>query len=103
MSSVPPGLSPLRLPRGEIVFYPSGRPSIRLLTLEIATPPSGGLALCCGPWRDHFIYCRSHGAVGVRFVFGPERLRFFPQRARLRQRRSRLSRERLLVLLALGA
>jgi hypothetical protein len=36
MSSVPPGLSPLRLPRGEIVFYPSGCLSIRLLTLEIA-------------------------------------------------------------------
>jgi hypothetical protein len=36
MSSVPPGLSPLRLPRGEIVFYPTGRPSIRSLTREIA-------------------------------------------------------------------
>ena len=36
MSSVPPGLSPLRLPRGEIVFYPTGRPSIRVLTREIA-------------------------------------------------------------------
>ena len=35
MSSVPPGLSPLRLPHGEIVFYPTGRPSIRLLTREI--------------------------------------------------------------------
>ena len=36
MSSVPLGLSPLRLPRGEIVFYPTGRPSIRSLTREIA-------------------------------------------------------------------
>ena len=36
MSSVPPGSSPLRLPRGEIVFYPTGRPSIHLLTREIA-------------------------------------------------------------------
>ena len=36
MSSVPPGCSPLRLPRGEFVFYPSGRPSIRALTREIA-------------------------------------------------------------------
>ncbi len=35
MSSVPPRLSPLRLPRGEIVFYPTGRPSIRSLTREI--------------------------------------------------------------------
>ena len=36
MSSGPPGCSPLRLPRGEIVFYPTGRPSIRGLTREIA-------------------------------------------------------------------
>jgi len=36
MSSVPPNLSPLRLPRGEIVFYPTGRPSIRVLTHTIA-------------------------------------------------------------------
>ena len=36
MSSVPPGLSPLRLPLGEIVFYSTGRPSIRSLTHEIA-------------------------------------------------------------------
>ena len=36
MSSVPPGLSPLRLPRGEIVFYPTGRPGIRSLICEIA-------------------------------------------------------------------
>ena len=36
MSSVPPGLSPLRLPRGESVFSPTGRPSIRGLTHEIA-------------------------------------------------------------------
>jgi hypothetical protein len=36
MSSVPPGWSPLHLPCGEIVFYPTGRPSIRSLTREIA-------------------------------------------------------------------
>ena len=36
MSSTPPGFSPLRLPHGEIVFYPTGRPSIRSLTREIA-------------------------------------------------------------------
>jgi len=36
MSSVPPGCSPLRLPRGEFVFYPTGRPSIRVLTRPIA-------------------------------------------------------------------
>ena len=36
MSSVPPGLSPLRLPLGEIVFYPTGRPGIRSLVREIA-------------------------------------------------------------------
>ena len=38
MSSVPPGLSPLQLPLGEIVFYPTGtgRPGIRSLTREIA-------------------------------------------------------------------
>ena len=36
MSSVPPGLSPLRLPLGNIVYYPTGRPSIRGLTREIA-------------------------------------------------------------------
>ena len=36
MSSGPPGCSPLRLPRGEIVFYPTCRPSIRVLTREIA-------------------------------------------------------------------
>jgi len=36
MSSGPPGHSPLRLPRGEIVFFPTGRPSIRVLTQEIA-------------------------------------------------------------------
>ncbi len=36
MSFVPPGLSPLRLSCGEIVFYPTGRPSIRVLTREIA-------------------------------------------------------------------
>jgi hypothetical protein len=36
MSSVPPNLSPLRLPRGEIVFFPTGRPSIRVLTRSIA-------------------------------------------------------------------
>ena len=31
----PSDLSPLRLPRGEIVFYPTGRPSIRLLSQQI--------------------------------------------------------------------
>jgi hypothetical protein len=36
MSSVPPGLSPLRLPHGDIVHYPTGRPSIRVLAREIA-------------------------------------------------------------------
>ena len=36
MSSVPPGCSLLRLPRGEIVFYPTGRPSIRVLIRKIA-------------------------------------------------------------------
>ena len=36
MSSVPPGWSPLHLPCGEFVFYPTGRPSIRPLTREIA-------------------------------------------------------------------
>ena len=36
MSSVPPGLSPLHLPLGNIVYYPTGRPSIRVLAREIA-------------------------------------------------------------------
>ena len=36
MSSVPPGLSPLRLPLGEVVFYPTGRPSIGELVSQIA-------------------------------------------------------------------
>jgi hypothetical protein len=36
MSSVPPGLSSLRLPLGDIVHYPTGRPSIRVLAQEIA-------------------------------------------------------------------
>jgi hypothetical protein len=36
MSSVPPGLSPLRLPLGDIVFYPTGRPCHRLLLRQIA-------------------------------------------------------------------
>ena len=36
MSSVPPGLSSLRLPLGDIVHYPTGRPSIRVLAREIA-------------------------------------------------------------------
>ena len=36
MSSVPPGLSSLRLPLGDIVYYPTGRPSIRVLAREIA-------------------------------------------------------------------
>jgi hypothetical protein len=36
MDSIPSDLSPLRLPRGEIVFYPTGRPSIRVLIQQIA-------------------------------------------------------------------
>ncbi len=36
MSSVPPGYSPLRQLLGEIVVYPTGRPSIRLVTRKIA-------------------------------------------------------------------
>jgi hypothetical protein len=36
MSSVPPGLSPLRLPLGDIVFYSTGRPCLRLLLQQIA-------------------------------------------------------------------
>ncbi len=32
MASALPELSPLRLPLGEIVFYPTGSPSIRVLT-----------------------------------------------------------------------
>ena len=46
MSSVPPGLSPLRLPLGEIVFYPTGRPSIRSLIREIAAL---GYSVLCFP------------------------------------------------------
>ena len=36
MSSVPPGFSPMRLPLGEVVFYPASRPSIRALARQIA-------------------------------------------------------------------
>jgi hypothetical protein len=36
MYSIPSNFSPLRLPRGEIVFYPTGRPSIRVLIKKIA-------------------------------------------------------------------
>jgi len=36
MYSIPSNFSPLRLPRGEIVFYPTGRPSIRVLIQKIA-------------------------------------------------------------------
>ena len=36
MFSVPPGLSPLRLPLGDIVHYPTSRPSIRVLARDIA-------------------------------------------------------------------
>ena len=36
MSSVPSDLSLLRLPRGESVVYPTGRPSIRVVMREIA-------------------------------------------------------------------
>ncbi len=35
MSSVPPGCSPLRLPRGEVVHYPTGRPNIPTLVSQI--------------------------------------------------------------------
>ena len=36
MEPLPPGSSPLCLPRGEIVLYSTTRPSIRLLTQQIA-------------------------------------------------------------------
>ena len=36
MEPVPPDSSPLYLPRGEIVYYPTARPSIRVLTQQIA-------------------------------------------------------------------
>ena len=36
MASVPWECMPLRLPRGEIVSYPAGRPSIRILTQQIS-------------------------------------------------------------------
>ena len=36
MYSIPQNFSPLRLPRGEIVSYPTGRPSIRVLIQKIA-------------------------------------------------------------------
>ena len=36
MSSVPPGVSTLRLPLGDIVFYSTGRPCTRLLIRQIA-------------------------------------------------------------------
>jgi len=36
MSSVPPGSSPLCLPLGDIVFYPTGRPCLHLLINQIA-------------------------------------------------------------------
>jgi hypothetical protein len=35
MSTVPPGSSPLRLPRGEVVYYPTGRPNIPTLISQI--------------------------------------------------------------------
>ena len=35
MSSIPPGSSALRLPLGEVVFYPTSRPSIRTLVSHI--------------------------------------------------------------------
>jgi len=35
MSAVPPGSSQLRLPRGEVLCYPTGGPNIRNLTREI--------------------------------------------------------------------
>ena len=36
MEPIPPDSSPLCLPRGEIVYYPTARPSIRVLTQQIA-------------------------------------------------------------------
>jgi hypothetical protein len=36
MSSVPPGSSPLRLPRGEVVYYTTGCPNIPILVSQIA-------------------------------------------------------------------
>ena len=36
MSSVTPCSSPLRLPRGEVVYYPTGRPNIPSLVSQIA-------------------------------------------------------------------
>jgi len=35
MSTAPPGSSPLRLPLGDFVFYPTGRPCLRLLLQQI--------------------------------------------------------------------
>ena len=35
MSSVPPGCSPLRLPRGEVVYYPIGLQNIPTLVSQI--------------------------------------------------------------------
>ena len=49
MSSVPPGLSPLQLPLGEIVFYPTGRLGNRSLTHEIAAL---GYEVSSFPLRD---------------------------------------------------
>ena len=36
MDSIPWDCTPLRLPRGEIVSYPTGRPSIRVLVQQIS-------------------------------------------------------------------
>ena len=36
MDSIPWDCTPLRLPRGEIVIYPTGRPSIRVLIQQIS-------------------------------------------------------------------
>ena len=36
MSAVPPCSSPLRLPRGEVVYYPTGSPNIPTLVSQIA-------------------------------------------------------------------
>ena len=35
METPPPHFSSLRLPRGEILWYPTGRPNIRVLTRQI--------------------------------------------------------------------
>jgi len=60
MSSVPPGLSPLRLPRGESVFIPPVAPwgtRFRIFSPSHRpqAPYSGGFALGCGNW-GHYLF-----------------------------------------------